>query len=158
MTSSPKPRAYFEDLPVGKVMHAGGYTVTEAEILEFGQRFDPQPFHTDPVAAKASIFGGLVAPGALVICARSWLVNHMDAVPAYAAGLGTENLELHKPVRPGDTLRLEAEVIEARESRSRPAYGFIRMANRLYNQRDELVMELTPKMLVTKRDFAPEAV
>ena len=49
-------RAYFEDLPVGCVMHASGYTVTEAEILEFGQRFDPQPFHTDPGAANASIF------------------------------------------------------------------------------------------------------
>lgn len=150
MAALPNARAYFEDLPVGRVMHASGYLITEAEILEFGQRFDPQPFHIDPEAAKTSIFGGLVAPGCLVMCARSWLVNRMDAIPAYAAGLGTDSLDLHRPVRAGDTLRLEAEVIEARESRSRPDCGFVKMVNRLYNQRGELVMENTPKMLAYK--------
>jgi acyl dehydratase len=145
-------RAFFEDLPVGFIASAQGYTITEAEILEFGRRFDPQPFHTDPEAAKASIFGGLVAPGCLVMCARSWLVNQMDTVPAYAAGLGTDSLNLHLPVRAGDTLRLESEVIEARVSRSRPNCGVVKTKNRLYNQRDELVMELSPKMLVYKKD------
>lgn len=143
--------AYFEDMTEDFVARAGGYLVTEAEILEFGRRFDPQPFHTDPVAAKGSIFGGLVAPGTLVVCARSWLVNHLDRCPAYSAGLGVENMNLLNPVRPGDTLRLEVRVLSARPSQSRPDHGVVTCKNLIFNQRDELVMELTPKMLVRRR-------
>jgi acyl dehydratase len=143
--------AYFEDLTPDFIARASGYLVTEAEILEFGQRFDPQPFHIDPVAARNSVFGGLVAPGCLVMCARSWLVNHMDICPAYAAGLGVENLDIRQPVRPNDTLHLEATVIEARASKSRPDCGFVRMQNRLYNQRNELVLEMLAKMLVQRK-------
>lgn len=149
-------RAYFEELPVGFVSTASGFTVTESDIIEFGQRFDPQPFHIDPEAAKRSLFGGLVAPGCLVMCARSWLVNRMDVVPAYSAGLGVDGLDLRSAVLAGDTLRLEAKVIEARESTSRPQCGFIRMQNRLFNQRDALVMDMVAKMLVYKRGFDPD--
>lgn len=143
--------AYFEDLTPDFIALASGYTVTEAEILEFGQRFDPQPFHTDPVAAKSSVFGGLVAPGTLIICARSWLVNHLDHCPAYSAGLGIENMNLIKPVRPGDTLRLEVRVLSARLSVSRPDHGVVTCKNLIFNQHDELVMELTPKLLVRRK-------
>lgn len=143
--------AYFEDLTHDFIAHASGYTVTEAEIIEFGRRFDPQPFHTDPVAAKDSVFGGLVAPGTLIVCARSWLVNHLDRCPAYSAGLGVENMNLLLPVRPGDTLRLEVRVLSARPSKSRPDHGVVTCKNFIYNQHDEMVMELTPKMLVRCR-------
>lgn len=143
--------AYFEDLTPDFVAHASGYLVTEAEILEFGRRFDPQPFHTDPVAARDSVFGGLVAPGTLVVCARSWLVNHLDRRPAYSAGLGVENMNLLKPVYPGDTLRLEVRVLSARPSESRLDHGVVTCKNLIFNQRDEIVMELTPKMLVRRR-------
>ena len=78
----------------------------------FGHRFDPQPFHIDPVAAKNSMFGRLVAPGALVICARSWLSNQLDKIPAYSAGLGVEHMNLILPVLAGDVLK-----------RQRPAVG-----------------------------------
>jgi acyl dehydratase len=149
-------RACFEDLPVGFVAHAAGYTLTEAEIIEFGQRFDPQPFHIDREAARHSIFGDLVAPGCLVMCARSWLVNHMNIIPAYAAGLGVDGLDLHSAVLAGDVLRLEAEVLEARESTSRPQCGFVRMRNRIYNQRDALVLDMVAKMLVYKRGFGEQ--
>jgi len=143
--------AYFEDLTPDFVAYASGYLVTEDEILEFGRRFDPQPFHTDPIAAKDSVFGGLVAPGTLVVCARSWLVNQLDRCPAYSAGLGVENMNLLKPVRPGDTLRLEVRVLSARPSESRPDHGVVTCKNLIFNQRDEVVMELTPKMLVKCR-------
>lgn len=143
--------AYLEDLTPDFIARAEGYLVTEAEILEFGRRFDPQPFHTDPVLAKDSVFGGLVAPGTLIVCARSWLVNHLDRCPAYSAGLGVEHMNLIKPVRPGDTLRLEVRVLSARLSASRPDHGVVTCKNLIYNQRDELVMELTPKMLVRRR-------
>ena len=143
--------AYFEDLTPDFIARASGYLVTEAEIIEFGQRFDPQPFHIDPVAAKDSVFGGLVAPGTLIICARSWLVYHLDRCPAYSAGLGVESMNLMKPVRPGDTLRLEVRVLSARPSKSRSDNGVVTCKNLIYNQHDELVMELTPKMLVRRK-------
>jgi acyl dehydratase len=143
--------AYFEDMTPDFIAHATGYLVTEDEILEFGRRFDPQPFHTDPIAAKDSVFGGLVAPGTLVVCARSWLVNQLDRCPAYSAGLGVEDMNLLKPVRPGDTLRLEVRVLSARPSQSRPDHGVVTCKNLIFNQRDEVVMELTPKMLVKCR-------
>jgi acyl dehydratase len=88
------------------------------------------------------VFGGLVAPGTLIVCARSWLVNHLDRCPAYSAGLGVENMNLLKPVRPGDTLRLEVRVLSARLSQSRPDHGVVVCKNLIYNQNDELVMEL----------------
>lgn len=143
--------AYFEDMTPDFVARAGGYLVTEAEILEFGRRFDPQPFHTDPVAARDSVFGQLVAPGTLIICARSWLVNHLDRCPAYSAGLGVEHMNILRPVCAGDTLRLEIRVLSARLSQSRPDHGIVTCKNLILNQRDELVMELTPKMLVRRR-------
>jgi acyl dehydratase len=143
--------AYFEDMTPDFVARAGGYLVTEAEILEFGRRFDPQPFHTDPVAAKDSVFGQLVAPGTLIICARSWLVNHLGRCPAYSAGLGIEHMNILRPVCPGDTLRLEIRVLSARPSQSRLDHGIVTCKNLMYNQRDELVMELTPKLLVQRR-------
>ena len=143
--------AYFEDMTPDFIAHATGYLVTEDEILEFGRRFDPQPFHTDPIAAKDSVFGGLVAPGTLVVCARSWLVNQLDRCPAYSAGLGVEDMNLLKPVRPGDTLRLEVRVLSARPSQSRPDHGVVTCKNLIFNQRGEVVMELTPKMLVKCR-------
>lgn len=147
----PGPLAYFEDMTPDFVARAAGYVITEAEILEFGHRFDPQPFHTDPVAARDSVFGQLVAPGTLIICARSWLVNNLDRCPAYSAGLGVEHMNLLRPACAGDTLRLEIRVLEARASQSRPDHGVVTCKNLIFNQRDELVMELTPKMLVRRR-------
>jgi acyl dehydratase len=148
----PGPLAYFEDMTPDFVARAGGYLVTEEEILEFGRRFDPQPFHTDPVAAKASVFGKLVAPGTLIICARSWLVNNLDRCPAYSAGLGVEHMNLIRAVGAGDTLHLEIRVLEARRSQSRPDHGIVTCKNLMFNQHNELVMELTPKLLVRRRD------
>lgn len=145
---------YFEDLTPDFVAYAEGYLITEEEIIEFGRRFDPQPFHIDPIAAKNSMFGQLVAPGTLIVCARSWLVNRLDKIPAYSAGLGVEHMNLLKPVVAGDTLRLEVRVREARLSRSRPDHGIVHTYNALYNQHNEQVMELTPKLLVRTRDSA----
>ncbi len=154
LTEQEQQIVYFEDLVPGFSTSAGGYVITEQEILEFGHRFDPQPFHIDPVAAKASVFGQLVAPGSLIICARSWLVNQLTHLPAYSAGLGVEHMNLLKPVVAGDTLRLEVHVLSARPSRSRPDHGIVTCKNLIYNQNNELVMELTPKMLVKRRSCA----
>lgn len=142
---------YFEDLLPGWVAHSGPCVVSEAEIMEFGRRFDPRPFHTDLVAARDSVFGGLVAPGCLVFALRSRLVNQLDPPLAYLAGLGLENMDLPHPVRPGDQLSLSLQCLERRESQSRADAGIVRLANTLSNQRGEVVLAMVAKVMVAKR-------
>src|SRR5262245_11579230 len=142
---------YFEDIEVGATTRIGEYEVTEAEILEFGRRFDPRPFPTDARAAEASEFGALVASGCHVFCIRSWLSSHLSPRPALVAGLGLESLDLPAPVRAGDRLSMRVEYLEKRLSRRRPARGVVRMRNTVVNQRDEPVMTLVAKLLVPVR-------
>ena len=143
---------HFEDYEVGYTARAGAYLVREEEVIEFGERFDPRPFHTDPEAARESVFGGLVASGSHVFCIRSWLSNRLPDQPALVAGLGSEKLDLPAPVRPGDELSLEVECLEVRASKSRPETGVVRMRNRVENQRGETVMSLIALMLVFRRE------
>jgi len=142
---------FFEDIEVGATARVGEYEVTEAEILEFGRRFDPRPFHTDARGAEASEFGALVASGCHVFCIRSWLSSHLSPRPALIAGLGLEALDLPAPVRAGDRLSMCVEYLEKRLSRSRPDRGIVRMRNTIVNQRDEPVMTLVAKLLVPVR-------
>ena len=142
---------YFEDIEIGSTARVGEYEVTEAEILEFGRRFDPRPFHTDPLAAEASGFGALVASGCHVFCVRSWLSSRLDPRPALIAGLGLESLDLPAPVHAGDRLSMQVEYLEKRLSRSRPDRGIVRMRNTIVNQRGEPVMTLVAKLLVPVR-------
>jgi acyl dehydratase len=142
---------FFEEIAIGATARVGAYEVSEAEILEFGRRFDPRPIHTDPHAAQASGFGALVASGCHVFCIRSWLSSHLDPRPALIAGLGLESLDLPAPVRAGDRLSMDVEYLEKRLSRSRPDRGIVRMRNTIVNQRDEPVMTLVAKLLVPVR-------
>lgn len=142
----------FEDYEVGDLSRAGPYVVEEGEILEFGRRFDPQPFHCDPLAARDSVFGGLVASGCHLFCIRSKLVNGQRDLPALVAGLGLEKMSLPNPVRPGDALTLEVECIERRASRSRPAAGILRLRNTIVNQDDLPVLEMVAVLMVRRRN------
>lgn len=125
--------------------------VTEAEIIEFGTRFDPRPFHVDPVAAKQSVFGGLVAPGCLVFALRSKLMNQLNPPVAYLAGLGLEQMDLPHPARPGDAVSLAIECVERRASKSRSNAGIIRFANTMTNQRNDIVLSMMANVMVAKR-------
>ncbi len=145
-------KVFYEEIPVGFTSTAGPYTVSEEEILEFGQRWDPQPFHTDPEAAKASVFGGLVAPGCLVFSIRSWLVNNLEASPDYLAGLGLENMDLPNPVRAGDQLFLQLECTDRRDSKSRPNAGLVFLQNTMTNQNGDIVLTMIAKTLVKKQE------
>lgn len=149
---------YFESLSPAFRLSAGPCEVTEAEIIEFGLRFDPRPFHVDPVAAKQSVFGGLVAPGCLVFAIRSKLMNQLNPSIAYLAGLGLEQMDLPRPVRPGDRLFLKIECLDCRESKSRTNAGIVRFANTLTNQRDEIVLSMIAKVMVAKRPVQEDAV
>jgi acyl dehydratase len=142
---------YFEDYLPGWSSSGGAYEVTQDEVIEFGRRFDPRPFHVDAAAAEASHFGGLVAPGCLVFCIRSRLALEQDGVPALIAGLGTEEMDLPNPVRPNDVLTMRQALVDARPSASRPDRGIVRVRSTVENHRGEPVLTMVAKLLVARR-------
>lgn len=148
---------YFEDLPMGlEVVFDDKYHVTEEEIIEVGQRWDPRPIHTDPVAALDSIFGGLVASSAHIFAIYVRIGNaevDRDKQSAAVSALGFNNLQWRAPVRPNDVLRSAYTVVGARASKSRPAFGVVSTKNRMFNQNEETVFTLECSYLVEKRDI-----
>lgn len=147
------PALYFEDVLLNVKTELGSWTFTEADIVRFAKAYDPQPFHVDPEAAKASPYGGLIASGwhtasiwmKLVIAHRDRLAAaHPESKPpgGQAAGVSPGFLELKwlKPVRPGDTLLYATTPIEKIDLKSRPELGLIRALNTAHNEAGELVM------------------
>jgi acyl dehydratase len=144
---------YWEDLFVGKVIELGPRDVTSEEIIEFARRYDPQPFHTDPEAARHSIYGGLIASG-WHTCAIMMRMLY-DGVLVRAASLGSpgvDSVRWLKPVRPGDTLRARMTVVEARVSRSKPDRGTIKSEWEVFNQSGELVMTMEGMGMYRRRE------
>jgi len=143
---------YFEDFVVGAAFETPPVTVTEAEIIEFATKFDPQPMHTDPAAAEA-ITGGLIASGwHTASLTMRLLITGRQYTPAPGTlGLGFDKLRWLKPVRPGDTLRLKLEVTATRESASKPGWGIISNKFVTLNQHDEPVQEMESSAIVPKR-------
>jgi acyl dehydratase len=146
---------YLEDIELGEeIQFEGEYHVTEEEIIEVGTRWDPQPFHIDPIAAKDSIFGGLVASSAHIF--SMWVsFGHDEADEdkkiASVSALGFNNLQWHNPVRPGDVLTTSYKAIEVRESKSRPELGVVTSASKVMNQKGEMVFTLECSFLVPKK-------
>jgi len=133
--SSPGTRLLFDDISVGMVMSASeAYEITADEIVEVAERWDPQPFHLDPVAAAASHFRGLVASGLHTIAASLGLGYREVPGTAPVAGLGMDELRFLHPVRPGDRLQQSTEVVEVRPSGSRPDRGVVRGRRTVTNQ------------------------
>jgi acyl dehydratase len=133
----------FAEFHAGQVLEAGPYEVSEAEIIEFASRYDPQWFHTDPRAAGSHRFGGLIASGWHTCAVAMRLV--VDAVLAGSesfASPGLDHIRWPHPVRPGDRLRLRAQVLEARRSASRPGLGILRWQWSLRNERGVEVLQL----------------
>jgi acyl dehydratase len=134
---------YFEDFTPGRVFEFGSVEVSEAEIIEFATRFDPQPMHIDPDAAKDSPFGGLIASGwhTCSLCMR--LI--CDGLINDAAGLGSPGVEQIRwlvPVRAGDRLTARSTVEEARPSRSKPSQGTVTLLNEMFDQDGTVVMTM----------------
>lgn len=146
---------YFEDFVVGERFRSRGVTFTEASIIDFGVKYDPQSFHIDTVAAAESPFGGLIASGfhTLAQTFRMWLDEGVLAKCSIGAP-GIDELRWLAPVRPGDTLHMEAEVIEIRPSSSKPHRGVVRFAYAAVNQRGETVMTLGVAQMVIRRPTA----
>jgi len=138
---------YLEDLQVGEKTQTGSLTMTEADILDFARRFDPQPMHTDP-----HVPGGLIASGWHTAAAVMRLVA--DARPLGSLpllGLGVDGIQWPLPVRPGDTIRVETEVLDIRPSKSQPTYGVVKMRSTARNQKGEVVYVVTPNCWVPRR-------
>ncbi len=143
---------YFEDFAVGQTFaSASGTPVEAAKITGFAAEYDPQPFHLDNEAAKHSEFGGLAASGWHTAAMTMRLIVGSEFRPAGGIlGFGGE-LSWLKPVRPGDVLRVESEILELRGSRSRPGQGLVKVRVTTFNQHGEKVQTFTPTLLVDRR-------
>jgi acyl dehydratase len=144
---------YFEDIEVGATQSYGSYHVTREEVVEFAEKYDPQPFHLSDEAAAKTHFGRLAASG-WHTCAMtmSMVVEHFKERPQAGLGAaGVDELRWLKPVFPGDTLRVETEILDKRESRSRPEMGSFRNRTTVFNQHDEPVMSFTALGLIRRR-------
>lgn len=149
---------YYEDFSEGEIFDCGEYTVTEAEILEFARKWDPQSFHTDPDVGEDSLFGGLVASGwqTVGICTR--LV--VETVYGDGGSLGSpavEEVTWKNPVRPGDTLTASAEVRTRRPLESRPGVGLVKMRKSMRNQHGDPVLSMDVPVFFRRREGERES-
>jgi acyl dehydratase len=142
---------YFEDIAAGQTYRSPGLRIDAASITAFAAEFDPQPFHLDDRAARESIFEGLAASGWHTAALTMKLCLMSDFRPVSGIlGVGGE-LTWLKPVRPGDELRVEIEVLEARSSRSRPRQGLVKLRITTLNQAGDAVQTFTPTLFVDRR-------
>jgi len=139
----PVEKRYFEDYVAGSVHEFGPISVEEAEIIEFARRYDPQVFHTDPEAAKNTMYGGLIASGWHTAgLMMRLLVDHYLSHVASLGSPGVGELRWLRPVRPGDALSVRVTVVEARRSSSKPDRGIVRSFVEVINQNREVVMSV----------------
>jgi acyl dehydratase len=145
------PGLYLEDFSVGDRFSGGAVPVTAETIKAFAREFDPQPFHTDEVAAKFSFFGGLAASGWHTAAMTMRLLAEFG--PKVAGGLigGSCEVAWPQPTRPGDVLRIECEILSVTPSRSKPERGSVLMRSETKNQRGEVLQVLTAKLVVPRR-------
>ncbi len=146
---------FLDDFTPDQRFCTGGITLTEAEIIDFAWRYDPQPFHLDTGAAERSPYGGLIASGfqSLALCFRLFIQSGMLAESSMGSP-GIDELRWLAPVRPGDTLHCAVEVLEVRPSSSKPDRGIARFKYQAINQRDEVVLSFIVNHLLLLRPGA----
>ena len=144
---------YFEDLVPGSTASFGRYEVTRDEVLEFAAKYDPQPFHLSDEFAATTHFGRISASGwhTAAMVMRMMVDNLTERKQAGLGSPGLDELRWLKPVYPGDTLRVETEVLDKTPSRSRPEMGSFRSAARVFNQDDVLVATMKSIGLIRTR-------
>ena len=152
LTTSPDNR-YFEDYVVGSVHEFGSIAVKEQEVLDFGRRFVPLAYHTDPELAKKSIYGGLIASGwhTAALMMRLYTDNYLSKV-ANLGSPGCDELKWERPVFPGDDLSIRVTVLETRRSESKPDRGIVRSFVEVLNQSREVVMSVKMVNFVSSRE------
>jgi acyl dehydratase len=142
---------YFDDLKVRDRFKSEPLKVTEKEVVEFAHKFDPQMFHLNRKTAERTLFKGLIASGWHTAAMTMRLLVQTLNFAEGAIGLGVDELRWPNVVRPGDVLTLETEIVDRRPSRSRPAYGIIRLRNVTTNQRGEIVQTMLASAMVPRR-------
>jgi acyl dehydratase len=144
---------YFEDFVVGEIYKPRGRVrVTKDDIIAFARQYDPQPFHLDEDAARKSIFGRLVASGWHTAALTMRLVAESEYRAAHGTiGLGFDGLRWPIPVKPGDELHIESEVLAMRPSQSRADRGLVKLRTLTRNQDGEVVQELIANAMVPRR-------
>jgi acyl dehydratase len=146
---------YFEDFHIGQRFNSNTTVkISAQEIMEFAEKYDPQPFHLDEAAGKSTFFKGLAASGWLTAAIVMRLRVDTIKVHGGMIGAGVEEIRWTEPVRPGDTLRTETEVIGLRASKKRPELGLVTIYTQTFNQREEVVMKSTVKFLTPLRASA----
>lgn len=143
---------FLDDLAAGQRFSTPGITLTESEIIDFAWRYDPQPFHLDVVAAAESPYRGLIASGFQTLALAFRLFIQTGAFRESSLGSpGIDELRWLAPVRPGDTLHCELEVLEVRPSGSKPDRGVARLRYAAVNQRGEAVLTFVVLHLLARR-------
>ena len=143
---------YLDDFEIGERFVTRGATLTESMIIDFGLRYDPQPFHIDMEAARQSNYGGLIASGFQTLALGFRLVLETGIFRASSMGSpGFDELRWLRPVRPGDTLHTELEVLEKKPSASKPDRGILRVLYRIKNQKQEEVLTFRSMHLLKRR-------
>lgn len=145
-------KRYLEDFVVGDRFESGTIEVTEDNIIAFAEQFDPQPFHLDPVFAKETFFGALVASGwHTAALTMNLLVNSGVNIANGLVGVGVDKLRWLMPVRPGDKLRIHTAVIEIKPSLTQVNHGILFLHTDTLNQHNEVVQTFVAKLLVNRR-------
>ena len=146
---------YFDDFQMGqKFTSTGSVKVSAQEITEFAEKYDPQPFHLDEAAGKSTFFKGLAASGWLTAAIVMRLRVSTIKVHGGMIGAGVEEIRWTEPVRPGDSLHTETEVVGLRRSQKRPELGLVTIYTQTYNQNNAVVMKSTVKFLAPLRQEA----
>ena len=143
---------YLEDFSAGMTFRSASATIAADEIKRFAAEFDPQPFHLDDAAARETMFGGLAASGWHTAAITMKLIVTSEFKPAAGIiGAGFDELRWPRPVRPGDELHVEGEVLETRPSRSNPRQGLLKVRLSTINQRGEAVQVSVGNLIVSRR-------
>ncbi len=152
--ATPIDDRYFEDYVPGAVHEFGSRVAEEADMIDFARRFDPQPLHTDPVVAKQSVFGGLIASGWYTagLMMRLYADHYLSHVASLTSP-GVDEVRWLKPVRPGDAISIRITVSEAKRSSSKPDRGIVHSYIEVLNQSGELVMTLKGINLLACREM-----
>ncbi len=143
---------YWEDFKTGETITMGSFSLSEADIVDFARRYDPQPFHIDKAAAEKSFYGGLIASGWHTCCAVMRLMCDSYLLDSASLGSpGMEELRWLRPVRPGDVLTAKRTILDSRPSLSKPDMGIVKSKWEIFNQRDECVMSMTGLQMFRRR-------
>ena len=145
---------YLDDLFIGQRFTSATFTLDAAQIIDFAGQFDPQPFHMDEAAAAGSLFAGLAASGWHTAAITMRLLVSSVPFAGGVIGAGGE-VTWPRPTRPGDTLRVESEIMAIVPSRSRPNRGMVTLQSETRNQQNEIVQVLKAKLVVPRRSLGP---